>query len=216
MNKRNSEMNNLAHLLFRKHKKVLDLVKEENSGAGFEPAVRRLFGESPDREKTIRIGKREFLYSDLAKTHVSFLPARWRQELDGTRFTWQGCENWWAGYPLISWVELRAGDLGAKGYLRLNAEVGPISDDKLRKGLVETIIAAAAAKGLERVQFQPGASEKGRLYSRFLRRNSVALNDIGDPGEIERKFVQLINDFDAEFELVANAIGQFLGPGDKF
>ncbi|WP_043612853.1 hypothetical protein [Ensifer sp. ZNC0028] len=214
MNKDRSALANLAHAFYRDHKKVLGLIKEDNSGSGFEPAVHRLFGSNPAPENLVRIGKSEYIFSDLTKSQVSFLPARWRQELDQTNGTWRGCENWWAGYPLISFVELRAGDLDAKGYLRLNAEVGPISNLRMREAIIETIRTAASAMGLERIQFQPGASDKGRLYSRFLRRNSIALNDIADPGEIERKFVQLINSFEPEFELVANVIPQFPCPND--
>jgi len=73
---------------------------------------------------------------------------------------------------------------------------------------------AASAKGLERIQFPAGASDKGRLYSRFLRKNSIAVNDIGDTGEIETKFVQLIADFGPEFELVASVIPEFLRLGE--
>ncbi|MBZ7927533.1 hypothetical protein LAC79_38010 (plasmid) [Ensifer adhaerens] len=209
MNKKSSELENLARAFYRDHKKVLGLIKEDNAGSGFEPAVHRLFGNNPAREKLVRIGNSEFMFSGLTRSQVSFLPARWRQEFDKTRSTWRGCENWWAGYPLISLVELRAGDLDAKGYLRLNAEVGPVSNHRVRAGIIEAISTAASAKGLKRIQFLPGASDKGRLYSRFLRRNSIALSDISDPGEIERKFVELINGFDAEFELVAGAIAQF-------
>jgi hypothetical protein len=156
------------------------------------------------------------MYSGLEKSLVSFLPARWREELDKTKGTWPGCEKWWAGYPLITWVEIRPGDDDAKGYLKLNAEVGPISNHKIRKGIVEAIKAAASAQGLKRVQFQAAASDKGQLYSRFLRKNSIAVNDINGTDEMERKLVELIADFEPEFELVASIIPQFLRLGEAF
>lgn len=210
MRKERSEMKNLARQFYRDQKKVLDLLRERAPNLGFEPAVHRLFGDKPERGKTVRIGNREFKYSSLAKNLVSFLPARWHEELDKTKDAWLGCENWWAGYPLIVWVEMRASDDGTTGSLKLNAEVGPVSNHKVRKGIIKAIKVAASAKGLERIQFPVGASDKGRLYSRFSQKNSTAVNDIRDTDEVERKFVQLIADFEPEFELVASVIPQFL------
>lgn len=210
MSKGRSETENLTRQLYRDQKKVLDLIREHSPGSGFEPAVRRLFGDKPERGKTVRIGNREFKYSSLAKNLVSFLPARWHEELDKTKDAWLGCENWWAGYPLIVWVEIRASDDGTTGHLTLNAEVGPISNHKFRKGIIEVIKVAASAKGLERIQFPAGASDKGRLYSRFLRKNKIAVNDIRSTDEMERRFAELVVGFGPEFELVARVIPQFL------
>ncbi|MBD9624985.1 hypothetical protein IB279_18810 [Ensifer sp. ENS06] len=83
--KKRSEMETLARQLYKDHKKSLDLLKEHGSGSGFEPAVHRLFGNNPQREKAIRIGNGEFIYSGLAKSHVSFLPAQWQKTLEKTR-----------------------------------------------------------------------------------------------------------------------------------
>lgn len=203
-------METLARQLYRDHKKALDLLKEHGSGSGFEPAVHRLFGNNPQREKAVRIGNTEFIYSELAKSHVSFLPAQWQTALKKMRDKWRGCENWWAGYPLITWVEIRAGDDGIKGYLKLNAEVGPVSDHSVRKGIIDSIKATASAKGSDRIEFQAGASDKGRLYSRFLRKNSITVNDIRDTDQIVRNFVELIDRFEPEFAFVTSVIPQFL------
>ncbi|WP_296438095.1 hypothetical protein [Rhizobium sp. 60-20] len=207
-------MENLARQFYRDQKKVLDLIRKPSSRSGFDPAIHRLFGNDPKQGKMVRIGNRDYRYSSLAKNLVSFLPARWHEELDKTKGTWSGCANWWAGYPFIAWVEIRVGDDGTTGYLKLDAEVGPISGHRIRKGIIDAIKVAASAKGLERIQFPAGASDKGRLYSRFLRKNSIAVNDIGDTGEIETKFVQLIADFGPEFELVASVIPEFLRLGE--
>jgi hypothetical protein len=80
------------------------------------------------------------------------------------RIAWLFClrngrKNWWAGYPFIVWIEIRAGDDGATGYLRLNAEVGPISDQRARKGIIEAIKAAVSASTFERIHFEAGASD---------------------------------------------------------
>ncbi len=209
MNERHCEMEKLRRQFYWDHKKVLDLIGEHRPGSDLEPTVFRLFGSNPNPEKTTKIGNFEVKYSNFAKNQLSFMPARWHEELDKTKGAWSGCENWWAGYPFIAWVEMRAGD-GTIGYLKLNAEVGPISDHKIRKRIIEAINVAASAKGLGRIQFPRGATDKGRLYSRFLSKNSITVNDIHDTDEMQRKLVQLVIDFEPEFELVAGVIPQFL------
>ncbi|WP_439624006.1 hypothetical protein [Shinella sp.] len=199
-------MENSIRQLYRDQKKILDLIRQDSPGSGFESAVRRLFGDKCKGGKTIRIGNREFKYSKLAKNLLSFLPARWHEELDKAKHAWPGCENWWAGYPLIAMVEMRVNDDGIAGFLKLNAEVGPISDHKVRKGIIEAIQTAATEEGLERIQFPTGASDKGRLYSRFLRENSIALSDIRDVNDVEKKFTELVTGFEPEFELVASVV----------
>lgn len=215
MSGKSSENEKLARQLYRNSKQRLDLLRGHSPVSSFERAVQRLFGIDPGRGKNVRIGKREFSFSSASKNLVSFLPARWREELDKAEGTWAGCENWWARYPLIAWVEMKAGDDIAAGYLKLNSEVGPVSDHKVRKCIVEAIKVAAHANGLDRIQFPAGASDKGRLYSRFLQRNSVAVTDIHDADEVERKLVALIAGFDPEFELVASAIPQFVCLNDS-
>lgn len=209
MSKERSEMENLARKLYRDHKKVLDFIIEHGSGSDFSLAVHRLFGDNPGRGDVVRIGEREFVYCGLAKSLVSFLPALWRDELDKTGGKWDGCENWWAGYPFIVWAELRAGDDGVKGHLKLNAEVGPISNHEIRKSIIDAIKSEASANGLSRIQFQSGATDIGRVYSRFLKKNSVTVNDIYDTDELEKKLKQLLAEFEPEFDLITKVIPQF-------
>jgi len=210
MSKKNSEMEQLARQLYQSHKRQLDLLTSHRSESAFQLSVHRLFGGSPTQEKTVRLGKNELKYSNHTKTNLSFLPTAWQEELEKVRGTWPGCEKWWAGYPFIAWVEIKTSDDGTTGYLKLNAEVGPISNHKARKGIIKAIAAAATAAGLGRIRFPEGASDKGRLYSRFLQEGSVALNDIRNAEEIENKLVQLLAGFEPEFELVASIIPQFL------
>lgn len=209
MGKERSEMENLARQFYRDHKQVMGLLTERSAASGFGLAVQRLFGDNPEREKTIKIGSGQFTHSAIQKSLVSFLPARWREELDKTKGTWPGCDNWWAGYPFIAWVEIRAGDDGITGLLKLNAEVGPISNHKARKGIIEAIQVAASVKGLDRIQFPAGASDERGLYSRMLRKNSGAVKDIRDTDGVESGITQLMADFEPEFDLVASVIPQF-------
>jgi hypothetical protein len=208
MGKETPEMQNLAPQLYGHNKKMLDLFTENRSGSGFEKAVRRLFGDAPGQEKPIRIGTIEVIYSELGNNRLSFLPGRWKEELDKTKGTWAGCANWWAGYPFIAWVEARPSDDGNTGYLKLNAEVGPISDHTTRRGIIQAIQLAASARRMERIQFPDGASDKQCLYSRFLRKNSVAV-EISDTSEVQNRILQLVASYEPEFELVASVIPQF-------
>jgi hypothetical protein len=210
MSKDRSQMENLARQLYREHKRVLDFIIEHGSGSDFALGVHRLFGENPQRGEIATIGGCNFVYSGLSKSSVSFLPARWREELDRTDSPWSGCENWWAGYPLIAWVEIAASGDGAKGQLKLIAEVGPLSNYHLRKSIIEALKTAAARAGLTRIHFQNGATEEKRLYSRFFRKNTSVVNDIHDSDEIERKLTELLISFQREFALVEGVIPQVL------
>ncbi|MDK4711592.1 hypothetical protein [Rhizobium sp. CNPSo 4039] len=206
MSKGRSETEDQARQLFRDQRNILDLIKEPKSRSGFEPAIHHLFGDKRQRGKTARIVNHEFLFSGVKKDLVSFLPVNWRKELDKINVTWRGCENWWLGYPFVALMELKVSDDGIKGHLKLNAEVGPLSEHNVRKRIIVTITQAALAKNFDRIQFPADALDKGRLYSRFLRRNSIAVNDIRDTDEMEKKFEQLIADFEPEFDLVASLI----------
>jgi hypothetical protein len=205
-----SEMDKLARQFLRENKKALELVTTRKSDSGFAITVRRLIGDNPQLGKPFKIANRNYIYSGFDKNRMFFLPARWQEELDKTRDSWLGCENWWAGYPFILWVELRLSDDGTMGYLRLNAEVGPISVQETRKGLIDAIKAAASVTGSKRIHFEADASDEGRLYSRFLRKNSIAVSNIHDAKEVETKFMQLVAEFEREFELITSVVQQHL------
>ncbi len=205
----------LALQLYRDHKATLDLLAKPATGNGFDQAVRGVFGERPLRGKLVRIGNGHVVLSEIARDQVSFLPAGWVAELEKTRGAWDGCENWWAGYPLISWVEFRVGDDGRSGSLRLHAEVGPITNGIVRQGFVEAIRMKAAARQMGRIRFPDAASQERRLYSRFLHQNVVAVKDIADKGDIERQCVHLVGSFSPEFDLVASVIPQLRALSDR-
>lgn len=210
MNDERSKTKNSALKFYRDQKKLLDLVRDRSPNLGFELAIGRVFGDNPSNGKLVRIGRQELSYSSHTKSLVSFLPVSWRKEFDAMGEPWSGCENWWAGYPLIAWIEIRAGDDGAAGQLRLNAEVGPVSVHEARKTIISTIKSAASANKLDRIQFPIGSTKERRLYSRFLTRNAIAVNDIHSADDIEDKLVRLVADFAPEFDLVAHVIPQFI------
>ncbi|MFS2154422.1 hypothetical protein [Rhizobium sp. Rhizsp42] len=203
-------MEKLARRFYRDHRKVLGLVTERSPGWGFPEAVRRVFGAEPRPGKAVRIGNRNFIYSSQSDNLVSFLPARWRDAVDGAKGRFPGCEKWWAGYPFITWVEVRANNDGTSGYLKLNAEVGPISDHDARARLIEAVTLAASAGDWQRIRFETKSADASRLYSRFLRMNSLVLDDIRDPDETEQKLIRLVTDFEPEIEMVGTALLQHL------
>ena len=194
--------------LYLDSKKLLGLLAKANANTGFDSAIRSVFGSELRPKQQVEIGGRHFLYAGSAKNLVAFLPIQWRDELDKMGIVWKGCERWWAGYPMILLAEMRVSEDGISGYLRLNAEVGPASSHEVRKGMIEAIKTAAVASNLDRIQFQPAAAETGRLYSRFLRRNVIPLNDITNSGEIQAQLKMLVSDFDPELVLVATVLGR--------
>lgn len=214
MSKDRNEADELAKRLYREHKTVLDFFAKPSSSTGFEVAVRHLFGDAPARGKLVRIGNTNLVLSAVAKDHVSFLHAGWVKELEKAKSTWKGCENWWAGYPLIAWVELRNGDDGISGSLKLNAEVGPVADRTVRQGIVEAVRVAAVTKDLKRIKFPDMPKEERRLYSRFLHQNALPVSDVRDPKAIEETLVRIISDFVPEFDLVTAVISQLHLPRD--
>jgi len=213
MNSKTSEMERLARQLYQSNRHRLDLLAGDKAETAVQLPVDRLFGTKPDWSRSVRLGKGDVRYSRHTKDTVSFLPVRWQDELDRGGSLWSGCENWWAGYPLIAWVSIKAADDGVAGHLKFNAEVGPVSDHKVRKGLIKALTAGACAEGAERIRFPAGATDRGRLYSRFLHASAIDLADIRDTNEVERKLVHLVAAFEPEIELVARAIRQFLDAG---
>lgn len=209
MDKKVPVVGEFAQHFFKSNKQWLDLIVDKESVGGFVPAVQRLFGNAPKKGDMARFGVRNFVYHSHNEKLVSFLPKQWQEEFARTNGAWPGCQNWWAGQPFIIWAEIRTGDDGLSGYLKLDAEVGPISDYAVRKALIRAIVSAASSQNLARIQFPAGAMDKGRLYSKFLRENNVSIDSVRDTDQIERKLVALITDFDAEFELVANVLSQW-------
>lgn len=193
----------------RQNRKMFDLATPSKPDTGFAAAVHRLFGDRPQKGKRFRLANREYIYSGYDKNLVSFVPVQWKEALDKKARVWPGCENWWAGYPLILWIELRLGDNGVTGHLRLNAEVGPVSGHAARKGLLMAIKNAATASGSSRIRLEATAFGEKQRYSRFLRENSIALSDIRNVNEVERTFVQLLAQFEEEFAIITAAIAEY-------
>lgn len=209
MSEERDMMEALARQLYRSHKKVVDFIMEHGATTDFIIAVNAAFGtEGLESGDKFKIGDQQFMFSWHSNMLASFLPLGWIEKL-GTDLRWDGCENWWAGYPLICWLQLYNGIAGTSGRLRLYAEVGPISDHDFRKSLIERIEISARQAGLKTVKFQRNATEQGKRYSKFLRENELHIGDTQNTEEIERAIKELIKTFKPVFETVETVLSEF-------
>lgn len=196
----------LARQLFNEHKKKLDLLKGNRPPNGLKLAISRIFGDRPEAGKIVRIGRTDVSYSGGKGDVISFLPVRWLNVFNKVDYMWRGCENWWAGYPLIILLEFRTNTADTTGHVNIIAEVGPVSDHRHRKKLIKEIKLAALERSLIRISFSEGASDKGRLYSRFLSDNSCLVTNASSADEIEDRIFALVSSFEGEFEVIERAL----------
>lgn len=214
MSDETSEMEKLARQLYRDHRKVLDFVIEHGASTDFAIAARTLFGDGSDTLDEVTIDGLLYVFDGLANSQVSFLPQSWYVAFEKDTHDWSGCEDWWAGYPLIAWLEIEKKSEGSEGQIKLIAEVGPLSNHEFRKALIQSIQETAADRNLKRVRFQNGATNEGKKYSRFFKENSARLNDVNDPEEIAKVMTSLLRRFENEFNAVASVLPQFKKYGE--
>ena len=204
-----NEMEALARQLYRSHKQVLDFVVEHGAITDFVIALEAIFGEGPVSRHTVSVDHRKLRFNAHNNVQVSFLPAGWVEALGGEKTSWAGCGSWWAGFPLICWFQLFDGGDAKSGQLRLFAEVGPIEDHDFRKALIASIEGVAQQDASGRIRFQRGASGEGKRYSKFLKENSLGINDIQNAEEIEKAMRLLLKKFQPIFNSVENILPQF-------
>lgn len=198
----------LARQLYRSHKKALDFIMEYGATTDFVIAMESICGEGVKEDDNFQVENQSFVFSWHNYESASFLPLGWVQKL-GKDSTWEGCENWWAGYPLICWFHLKEDAEGTSGHLRLFAEVGPLSNYDFRKTLITKIDEAARKNSVKLINFQRGASEQGKKYSKFLKNNSIHIQDIQNADEIEKAMRSLIRKFIPIFSIVESVIEEF-------
>jgi len=198
-------MEQLARDLYRQHKKVLDFIWDHGATTDFGAAVGNFCGEDWQSQDPFSVKEAEYFCWDINHYQWSFLPKSWVQAFGGWGVTWPGCETWWARFPLICWFQLDDGE-GAKGKLRLIAEVGPMVDPRQRSALIEGIKSVAITKELKDIRFQAGAGEVGKKYSKFLRNNTIDIDNTQDAKEISDAMVSLFKRFEAYFDAVAETL----------
>lgn len=215
MSDEQKEMEKLARQLYRDHRRVLDFVVEHGKSTDFAIACEAVFGEEPDYGDVIEIGKQSYVFNHADASTFSFLPKCWFDAFGEDEFFWHGCENWWAGFPLIMWVQLTGDGDGGGGQVRLYAEVGPLSDHEFRRDLIEAIKATARDHGLKRIGFQRGAADEGKKYSKFFKKNFFAVDDVHDHDQIANAIKKALKSFQPEIETVAAVLPSFLTHGSE-
>ncbi|MFD2648256.1 PD-(D/E)XK nuclease family protein [Devosia albogilva] len=203
-------MEALARQLYRTHKKVLDFVMEYGASTDFVLAAETVFEGTWEPRSTVSVGSRSYRYNGHNNRSISFLPVGWVDSFEVLGRPWRGCEQWWAGYPLICWLELLESADGASGTLKLFAEVGPLADHSLRSELIGRIRQLGSVSGLEGIRFQNDADKEGKRYSKFLRNNAVVIDDLHNAEEISKGMVTLLDRLDPYFEAIAGILPEFV------
>ncbi|MGV7119429.1 MULTISPECIES: PDDEXK-like family protein [unclassified Sphingopyxis] len=209
MSEERDQMEQLARSLYRQHRKVLDFIWDYGSSTNFLLARDEVFGDDWGDGAVVKAGKISLVSFWSGGEQFSFLPLNWYEALSKNGHSWTGCENWWSGYPLICWMQLFQSDKGTEGSVRLVAEIGPLQNFELRKKLIEAIQAVAAEKGIPQIRFQKTASNEGKKYSKFLKDNSISINDVQDVEEISKAISRLLKNFVPCFDAVSLALDDF-------
>ncbi len=198
MNRKHAEIEGIVHLIHQKNKSLLDLIGKEPPVDYFTQAVALIRQDHAFEAAAFAIHEHK-------KNSLSFMPNAWRRELELHRHSWDGCERWWAGFPLIAWIELRPVTASRKAHLRIIAEVGPLHDYSFRKSLIETIRQGGQEQRLQRVKFPAGATDQTCRYSRFFHGNSIEI-ELSSGELLARDIRNLIDSFGPEINLVAASI----------
>jgi PD-(D/E)XK nuclease superfamily len=203
------DMKKLARQLYRDNKKALDFIVEHGATTDFMIAAEQVFGVDREYLDLVEVEGTKYRFSLLEQKQVSFLPDVWYQALGREKFSWKGCEEWWAGYPLILWLQVRAESDGISGRIELYAEVGPIEDYEFRSGLITAIQTAGEKLTKGRISFQRTATKETAKYSKFLKENRMKVKDLQNGEEIAEHMLKLMNDFQPEIKAVAAILSDF-------
>lgn len=215
MSEERTDMEKLARQLYRDHKRVLDFIVKHGKSTDFNIACEEVFGEDLDYPETINVAGQDLVFNHTDAQTISFLPKEWFDAFGGDDLYWEGCENWWAEFPVIMWLQLITGSDGNEGKIRLYAEVGPIANYEFRHALIENIISMAQDKKLNRIGFQSGASNEGKKYSKFFKQNSYNVDDIHDTSKISEAMLKALKSFKPEIDAVAEILPQYKRYGLK-
>lgn len=209
------KLEKLARELYRDHKKVLDFIVENGKSTDFALAAESIFGENIEYLDVCAVDGAEFAYSSSDSSSVSFLPLEWFNAFGGHEHYWHGCEDWWAGFPLITWIQLTVGADGMNGQVRLYGEVGPLADHAFRTDLIKAIQGCSEGDRQLRIKFQRGATDEGKRYSRFFKKNAFPVDDVHDHDKIAIVIQKALKSFKPEFQAIAAVLPPFVRHGKK-
>lgn len=215
MSKQMKEMEQVARQLYRDHKKVLDFVIEKGKTTDFSLACRDIFGDNPNYPDEMIVSGQNIIFNGSDSRSVSFLPKSWFDAFGGDEHWWHGCEYYWAGFPLITWIRLHPKADGVGGQVRFYAEVGPLSDHTFRKELIERIDSLKENNPDLRIGFQQRATSEGKRYSRFFKKNGFPVDDIHDQEKIAEAIKKAIRSYQKEINAVAKVLPEFIRHGQS-
>lgn len=199
MNEDDVEMGKLAMELYREHRKVIDFIVENGSRTDFVFAVEDLVGTKTESYVEFSVEGEKYIFFENWSEGFSFMPLNWYKGFGKGDYEFQfKDESWWEDLPVICWFQLGQNDNGGK--LRLYAEVGPLTDYEYRKRLIQEISSIKSKK----VGFQNGATQEHRKYSKFLKSNSVQIEDVNDSEILAEAMKNMLKSFSKEFKLIGN------------
>lgn len=193
--------------LFNKAFQILSLLEQSPLNNTFELAAKTLM-EKGGSGRLLRASGQLYIVDSLKPSSLSFLPQGWVTCLEQGRGRWSGCDNWWAGYPLIAYLQMRPDPDGPGQQLLLNCEVGPVAPDELRQDLVRLIKRSGSEAKLTRIKFRSDAMHPKTLYSRFLKDSALRVERPDDIDLLARRMCSLLADFEPEMGVVAKSISQ--------
>jgi len=209
------KLEKLARELYRDHKKVLDFIVKNGKATDFALAVEAVFGDSVEYPDVCRVDGAKFVYCDADSRAVSFLPSDWFDAFGGDEHYWHGVEDWWAGFPLITWIQLTSGADGTSGQIRLYGEVGPLADHAFRTDLIRAIQGCSEQDKQLRIKFGRGATDEGKRYSRFFKKNAFPVDDVHDHDKIAIVIRKALKSFKPEFQAIASILPPYISHGKE-
>ena len=213
MDEQYSKMVNLAKEIYRNHKKAIDFIAEHGLSNEFSIACDNVFGSDLKYGEIRSVGGSDFtvMYNSQNRRTISFLPQKWFEAFGGKEHqSLEGCENWWAGFPMICWIGINSDDDGVGGELRLYAEVGPISNPDIRNQLIDRISEWGSEHAQSVIQFSNQAKNPDKKFSRFLKKekSTVRIQDIDDAQAIENGMEEIIRRFGPVLDGLAEPLGR--------
>lgn len=193
--------------LFKKAFQILSLLEQSPPSNSFELAAKTLI-EKSGADQLLKTSGHLYVVDSLKPSSLSFLPQEWFTGLEQGRARWSGCDNWWAGYPLIAYLQMRPDPDGPGQQLSLNCEVGPVAPGELRQDLIRLIKRFALEAKLTRIKFRTDAMNAKTLYSRFLTGGTLPIDRPDDPDLITCRMRALLTDFEPEMKVVTESISQ--------
>ena len=205
----NERLSQLAAQLWAQHEEALAFLMDNRPEAetAFSSVAASLFGESPAQFSRTELLGHNIVFNELRGNRASFLPASWFEAFGGrgNQGKWKGCQNWWAGFPLIVWFQLWVRN-GGSGKIALYAEVGPLTDTHLRKNLIYKIKKTSEEKEMKSIAFQKNADAENALYSKFLKNNILEIDDVSNEDQVLEKANALISSFMPVLDAISGAM----------